>query len=168
MLKLTNPSDLLNFLQSNRNIPYVNPSQKKNGMPMPKLMNFINKTMPPENWYWLESYMLINGEKIKESFPENKKLTDKTCLYRLGVILEKKKNDRFIFTTYTIFEGTCVFNHKSVHKLNGNLLFGSVNLFDQVSNFECYDGTDGDVYVNQIIKELDKNRPNFSWDIIKS
>lgn len=40
---------------------------------MPKLMKLINKTSPPKNWYWLENFMQINGEKIMKSFPENKK-----------------------------------------------------------------------------------------------
>lgn len=57
-----------------------------------------------------------------------------------------------IFTTYTVLDGICVLNHRSVHKLNGNLLYGTQNLFDFMSDFECYDGTDGEICHNLTVK----------------
>lgn len=142
----------------------VTNEQIKEGYPILNFLKFINLTNPPENWIKLESYMYVNGQKIEESFPENKKICDSLNFYKIGCIFEKN-NDTIIFTTYTSFQNKCVLNHKSIHNLNGNLTGGKINLFDSIHEFKYYG--DGEDYVNKILEELISEKDTFKWDVIE-
>src|SRR5438552_10623438 len=104
---------------------------------MHKFIKFIELTNIEGDWIKLEKFMEINGKKIEESFPQNNKLYNDNNEYKLGLILEKK-NDKIIFTTYTIIERKCAFNHQSVHTLEGNLKGGKINVIDFVDILKGY------------------------------
>lgn len=171
-MSFDNTADLLNFMQTFNNCS-INESEKnkyrKDGYPMTKMMKFIKDTDVKNNWIKLESFMYVNGKKINESFPENKKLSNGASSYKNGILFEKKQN-KIYFTTYTLLDSVCVFNHKSIHKENGNMLSGSINLFDCISTFDCKDGdVDAKIYLDNMMDAYNDNLKNgkFEWDIIQ-
>ena len=110
----------------------------------------------------------FNDEQIEKTFNEinNIKINNGSCSYKLGILLEK--NYKHIhFTSYTICDGICIFNHKSVHKLNKRLIDGSVNLFDHVSQMKN-DLHEGKEYIDVMLDELilNANKGKFKWNII--
>jgi len=144
--------------RSNQQIPPVTPTQQvpteeqHKGFPMPKLQHLLAITKVPSNWTMLEQYMLINGRKVQQHFPENQKM-DTNGTYRNGVCLEKK-NGLIHFTSYTPLDGRCVYNHKSVHSSTYGLLSGKVNMFDTEDEFRYYG--DGSDYVNEYLDAMIK------------
>ena len=167
-MQFSNLHDFEAFINATYKKKY-NPTEQmiKNGFPMPKFLKFINRTNPPKNWKRLESFMYIDGKKIKESYPENKKLIDSSAMYINGIIIEKKK-DKIIFLTYTLYDGKCVLNHTSYHTLNGNLKRGKTNMFHYIKKYSDYG--EGGSYVNTMLDELNKKIDNkkFEWDIVST
>jgi hypothetical protein len=82
------------------------------------------------------------------------------------MVLERS-DDMITFTTYTVLDNVCIFNHKSNHRLNYNVLNGSINLFDYVDNLDD-DLWDLKRYIEQFLKEVLKKKDTFKWDIIKT
>jgi hypothetical protein len=171
-MSFDNAGDLFNFLQNSNN-GSTNKSEKnkyrKDGYPMPKMMKFIKDTNVKNNWTKLESFMYVNDKKINESFPENKKLTDGPNWFKNGLLFEKK-DGKIYFTTYTILDSICVFNHRSVHKENGSMLSGSINFFYSINSFDCKNGDiDAKIYLDSMMDECNDNLKNgkFEWDIVQ-
>lgn len=132
-----------------------------------KLPEFIRKTKPGKNWRYLERYMKINEKYMEKSYNEIKgtKIYSGSSIFVNGIILEKF-NDCIIFTTYTVVGGICMCNHKSKHKLNGNLTGGRVNMFNSISYFDenLASGKDYvDEYIDSLLKKMEKEK--FTWDI---
>jgi hypothetical protein len=162
--------EMLNFMQTLNEIYQTSQykENRKNSFPMENIINFLKKSLAPENWIKLESYMQVNGKKINDTFPENKKLyNNDTLFYKLGLLFEKKDNKIF-FTSYTISNGICVHNHKSIHKINGDLMSGTLNSFG-IPYRMGYNIKDVKTYLDTIIDELEEDiiSKKFKWDVIK-
>jgi hypothetical protein len=133
---------------------------------VPELITFINKSINKKKWTYCERYMKINGEKLEERLPLDKKIPGKSNAYVNGIVI-KKESDYIYFITYTLCGGVCVFNHESKHGPNGELLTLSMNAFDSgIINGVDEDGKQYVLeYVNTCLKNLKNN--SFEWDIIE-
>lgn len=136
------------------------------GKPMPDFLKLLQKQEIPKNWDKLERYLSINDLKINKSFPNNEQLCEYDDKFTIGIIFQKIK-EHIKFTTYELLLGKCVLRHESVHSLEGNLKCGKINLYGEIVNFQCYDGTDGDNYVEQTLRNILIEK-NFQWDLICS
>ncbi len=133
--------------------------------PLPEIISFMNHTAP-SNWTYCERYIELNGTKIKESLPLNKKLSSKTSTYKNGIVI-KRVSENIVFITYTILDKVCVFNHESVHNAKGDVLELTVNGF--------YNGVmqgvddDGVMYLRELLASMIKSfvEKKFEWDIVK-
>lgn len=150
----------------NKSLKQGTAKQKADGFPVPNMMKIITAGNPPADWVRLERYLTINNKKLNETFPMNKKVCEGECTYVHGLILEKANNE-IIFTSYIVIDGICQLNHRSIHKPNGNLLRGKINLINRIDAFECYDGTDLQNQVKKIIDSLCPGKRKIKWDVIK-
>lgn len=169
-MQFNNVSDCMNYLKMmNMMKPQVKLTKQQliDGMPLPKLFDFLSKTKAPNNWKRLESYMYINGTKLQKSYKEikNKKIYDGNNMYKLGFILEKQ-NNKIKFMTYTLCDRKCVLNHMSNHKMNSNLVSAKINLFDHIDDVGD-DLIGGCEYVNEMLDEILSDTNKFTWDEIE-
>ena len=128
---------------------------------LPELNDFITKHTLKDDWTYCEHYMSINGNKIEQMMPLEKKFTNGS--YKNGLVITKE-NGNITFISYTLWEKKCVMNHESVHDLDGNLLSMEMNGF----SFGPIHGIDDDavLYLKNMLKEYDSS-DKFSWDIVK-
>jgi len=169
MVTFTNASDMIKFMKALQMGPpkKVTKQMLEDGYPMPKLGSFIEATVKEKKWTRLERYMKVNGEKIRKRFPLEEKVSEGSATYRNGCVIEDMGN-RYLFTTYTLYENRCVYNHMSTHsKKNYGLTSGFVNLFDMFNYFDGYG--DGEEYIHQMLEEYSEylKDPYTFWDTVE-
>lgn len=123
------------------------------------------------DWKYLEKFMEINDKKILERKPLGKIFPPNDCVYRTGIVIEKK-NDIIIFTTYTPLNKVCTMQHISYHTCTLKLLRTSINYYNNgIKTMTPHDDYDVVGYVSNILynilKDIHKSNNETFWDVIE-
>lgn len=141
--------------------------------PFPQMKEFLKKANILDKFKYCERYMKINGIKIKEKFPINKQLVERSGanIYCCGIVFERIFENNMIFKTCTLLDGECLLNHESLHDKDGNIYSVDINMF------HCFVGSaitntinqDHVEYVAELLEELTEliNNKRFEIDVIE-
>lgn len=100
----------------------------------------LYKTNAPTNWKSLTRYIKINNVsrpdlKLGSKVPEFK---NKSSCWELGYQIDKS-DDQIIFQTYVFVDATVIYNHKSLHTLDGKLInlyvYYTETMFDESMDY---------------------------------